>query len=135
MLRFEDFASQRNGRMRSNGTHGFLGGGFRYTLAHWMARSVFGGAEHSFPFGIRGNMADYNKFDRRMDSLVVETRTSFSPEVSGLAAEDSQWISKAIHHHPELASQISYERAHTGFIRDIVVTAADVARLYETQAR
>ena len=89
----------------------------------------------AFPLGIRVLMADYNKFDRRIDSLVVETRTSFSPEVTGLAVEDSQWISKAIHHHPEWASQISYERAHTGFIRDIVVTAADVARLYETQAR
>jgi hypothetical protein len=80
-------------------------------------------------------MADYNKFDRRVDSLVVETRTKFAPEVTGLSAEDSQWISKAIHKHPELASNISYERAHTGFTREIVVTAADIARLYETQAR
>lgn len=80
-------------------------------------------------------MADYNKFDRRLDSLVVETRTSFAADATGLAAADAQWISTAIHHKPELASKISYERAHTGFIRDIVVTAADIARLYETQAR
>ena len=80
-------------------------------------------------------MADYNKFDRRMESLVVETRTSFAPDIAGLSPEDSQWISKAIHRHPELAAEISYERAHTGFIRDIVVTAADISRLYETQAR
>jgi len=80
-------------------------------------------------------MADYNKFDRRMESLVVETRTSFGPDVTGLSAEDAQWISKAIHQKPQLASTISYERAHTGFIRDIVVSAADIAKLYETQAR
>ena len=80
-------------------------------------------------------MADYNKFDRRLESLVVETRTSFSPDITGLSADDSHWISTAIHQKPQLASKISYERAHTGFIRDIVVTAADIARLYETQAR
>ena len=80
-------------------------------------------------------MADYNKFDRRLESLVVETRTSYAPDVSGLSTEDAHWISKAMHEKPQLASQISYERAHTGFIREIVVTAGDIARLYETQAR
>lgn len=79
-------------------------------------------------------MADYNKFDRRLESLVVETRTQFGPEVTGLSKDDAAWISKAIHAKPQLASQIIYERAHTGFIREITVSAADVARLYETQA-
>ena len=79
-------------------------------------------------------MADYNKYDRRIESLIVETRTIFAPDVTGLSSEDAQWISKAIHHKPQLASQISYERAHTGFIREIIVSAADIARLYETQA-
>lgn len=78
-------------------------------------------------------MADYNKFDRRMESLVVETRTQFAPEIIGLSKDDAAWISKAIHAQPQLAAQISYERAHTGFIREIVVSAADIARLYETQ--
>ena len=100
-----------------------------------MAYSICGGAERSLPLGIRVNMADYNKFDRRIESLIVETRTRFAADVVGLSPEDAHWISQAIHHKPQLASKISYERAHTGFIRDIVVTAADVARLYETQAR
>lgn len=80
-------------------------------------------------------MADYNKFDRRLESLVVETRTNYAPDITGLSAEDSRWVSKAIHEKPQLASQISYERTHTGFIREITVTVNDVARLYETQAR
>lgn len=80
-------------------------------------------------------MADYNKFDRRVDSLVVETRTKFASDVVGLSAEDSKWVAAAIHAKPELASQISYERAHTGFCREITVTAADISRLYEQSAR
>ena len=80
-------------------------------------------------------MAEYNKFDRRVDSLVIETRTQFAPDVVGLSAEDAKWVSKAIHEKPELASQVAYERAHTGFCREITVTAADIARLYEQSAR
>ncbi len=78
-------------------------------------------------------MADYNTFDRRIESLVVETRTRFATDATGLAAADAHWVSQAIHQKPHLASNISYERTHTGFIRDICVTAADIAKLYETQ--
>ncbi len=76
-------------------------------------------------------MADYNKFDPRVDSLVVETRTVFSDDVKGLADDDRRWLAAAIHRAPALAGKISYERTHTGFIREIVVGAADVARLYD----
>ena len=41
------------------------------------------------------------------------------------------WLATAIHRSPALASQITYERTHTGFIREITVGAADVARLYD----
>ncbi len=76
-------------------------------------------------------MADYNKFDPRMDSLVVETKTRFADDVQGLSDEDCRWLATAIHRSPALASQITYERTHTGFIREITVGAADVARLYD----
>jgi len=76
-------------------------------------------------------MADYNKFDPRMDSLVVETRTLFSDDVKGLSEEDCRWLANAIQRSPALASKLSYERTHTGFIREITVGAADVARLYD----
>jgi hypothetical protein len=75
-------------------------------------------------------MAAYNKFDPRLDSLVVETRTYWAPDVQGLSTEDREWLSKAIHHSPSLAGKINYERAHTGFTREITVTTADIERLY-----
>lgn len=78
-------------------------------------------------------MADYNKFDPRVDSLVVETRTLWADDVQNLAAADKAWLAEAIHRKPHLAGKVAYERTHTGFTREITVTAADVARLYDEQ--
>ncbi|MCA9080072.1 MAG: hypothetical protein KDA58_05905 [Planctomycetaceae bacterium] len=76
-------------------------------------------------------MAAYNKFDPRVDSLVVESRTVWSPEVADLSTEERAVIARAIHAQANLASQIEYERAHTGFTRTITVTAADIERIYQ----
>lgn len=78
-------------------------------------------------------MADYNKFDKRLESLVVETRTRWADDVGELADADRAWLAQAIHRKPHLAGQINYERSHTGFTREITVTAADIARLYEEE--
>ena len=78
-------------------------------------------------------MAAYNKFDPRVDSLVVETRTVWAPDVVGLSDEDKSWLSKAIHAQPQLAGKIDYERMHTGFAREITVTTADIERLYASR--
>ena len=78
-------------------------------------------------------MADYNKFDPRVDSLVVETRTAWADDVQNLSAADKAWLAEAIHRKPHLAGKVSYERSHTGFTREIIVTAADVTRLYDEQ--
>jgi hypothetical protein len=75
-------------------------------------------------------MAAYNKFDKRLESLVVETRTHWADDVGELSDADRAWLSQAIHQKPHLAGQINYERTHTGFTREITVTAADIARLY-----
>lgn len=75
-------------------------------------------------------MAAYNKYDKRLESLVVETKTHWGPDVAQLSADDKAVIAQAIHEQPELASQINYERAHTGFTREITVSAADISRLY-----
>lgn len=75
-------------------------------------------------------MADYNKFDPRVDSLVVETSTVFGSDMQDLSPEDRRWLAVAIHQKPHLASQVRYERAHTGFSREITVTSADIERLY-----
>lgn len=78
-------------------------------------------------------MAAYNKFDPRLDSLVIETRTHWAPDVLGLSEEDKSWLAKAIHSQPKLAGKINYERAHTGFTREITVTTADIERLYASR--
>jgi len=76
-------------------------------------------------------MAGYDAYDPRLDSLVVETKTEWGPDVSGLTDEDKKVIARAIHRHPQLASQIFYERTHTGFIRQITVSEADIGKLYD----
>lgn len=71
-----------------------------------------------------------NKFDPRIDALVMETRTHWDPSVGNLSDEDRRWVAKSIHDKPELATHISYERSHTGFTRSITVTLEDIQRLY-----
>lgn len=70
------------------------------------------------------------KFDPKVDSLVMETRTRWDPSVGDLSDEDRRWVARAIHESPELASKISYDRSHTGFTREITVTLEDIQRLY-----
>jgi hypothetical protein len=75
-------------------------------------------------------MASYDKFDPRVDDLVVETITHWGNDVRDLPADDRRWLAEALHTQPQLASQVQYRRAHTGFTREITVTAADIERLY-----
>lgn len=79
-------------------------------------------------------MADYNKFDPRVDSLVMEIRTSWDPAVGKLSDEDKALLSRTVHQSPEKASRVAYHRSHTGFTREITVTVDDIARIYDEQA-
>ncbi|HET6422538.1 MAG TPA: hypothetical protein VFG20_02570 [Planctomycetaceae bacterium] len=72
----------------------------------------------------------YDKFDARVDSLVMETKTLWDPAVGVLAEEDKFWLSEAVHRQPQQAKKIAYERSHTGFTRLITVTPDDIARIY-----
>jgi hypothetical protein len=76
-------------------------------------------------------MANLNKYDPRLESLVMETRTYWDPAIGELSEEDRRWLASSLHHHPELASKIQYERSHTGFTREIMVTVSDIERLYQ----
>lgn len=75
-------------------------------------------------------MAAYTKYDPRVDSLVMETRTAWDPSVGKLSDEDKAWLATVVHQQPEKAAKIAYERSHTGFTREITVTAEDIARIY-----
>lgn len=71
-----------------------------------------------------------DKFDPRIDALVMETRTNWDASVGTLSDEDRHWVAQSIHDQPQLASRLSYERSHTGFTRTITVTLEDIQRLY-----
>ncbi len=73
-------------------------------------------------------------YDARRETLVMETRTNWDPELAGLPEADKEWLARAVHEEPQKAAKINYERSHTGFIREITVTVADVERLYRERA-
>jgi hypothetical protein len=79
-------------------------------------------------------MAAEESFDPRRESLVMETRTNWDPSLGSLSDADKEWLSRAVHEQPAKAAKIGYERSHTGFIREITVTIADVERLYRERA-
>ncbi len=79
-------------------------------------------------------MAAYDKFDPRVDSLVMEQKTFWDPAVGTLSAEDQAWLAQVVHQSPQSAKKIAYERSHTGFTRLITVTADDIARIYQEKA-
>ena len=79
-------------------------------------------------------MAADDKYDARRETLVMETRTNWDEELAGLTEADKEWLARAVHEHPDKAAKIAYERSHTGFVREITVTRADVERLYRERA-
>lgn len=78
-------------------------------------------------------MADYTKYDPRVDSLVMENVTHWDPAVGKLSDEDKALLARAVHQAPQKASKIAYFRSHTGFTREITVTVDDIARIYDEQ--
>jgi len=75
-------------------------------------------------------MAGFDTYDPRIDSMVMETKTLWDPEITDLTDEDRNWLRAAVHAQPDRAAKIRYERSHTGFTREITVTLADIERLY-----
>lgn len=73
-------------------------------------------------------------FDPRRETLVMETKTLWDASLGDLSAADKEWLSRAVHANPEKATKITYERSHTGFVREITVTVQDVERLYQERA-
>ena len=78
-------------------------------------------------------MADYNKYDPRVDSLVMESLTNWDPSVGKLSDADKAIMARLVHRSPEKAAKLSYFRSHTGFTREITVTVDDIARIYDEQ--
>ena len=71
-------------------------------------------------------MAD--KFDPYREALIVETATVW-PEGTELDPRRQAELETLLHESPEEALQLEYVRTHTGFCRQIVVTAEDLDRV------
>lgn len=72
-------------------------------------------------------MAD--KFDPYREALVMEIETVWPEEFDGLTLAERAVLESKLHAHPEACAGLEYIRTHTGFCRQITVTAADVERL------
>ncbi len=70
-----------------------------------------------------------DKFDPYREALVMETNTIWPDDYGDLDAGEKERMAKAFHADPENVSHLEYIRTHTGFCRQIVVTAEDVDRL------
>ena len=67
-----------------------------------------------------------DKFDRYREALVVETNTIWPAEHQGLEAAEKVRIEQTLHADPKSCAHLEYVRMHTGFCRQITVTAEDV---------
>lgn len=68
-------------------------------------------------------------FDPYREALVVETRTIWPEEYDYLETREKDRLATALHADPAKASQLEYVRLHSGFCRQIHVTADDIARV------
>jgi hypothetical protein len=72
-------------------------------------------------------MAD--KFDPYREALIMETNTIWPDEYANMPAAEKRRVETALHAEPEACAHLEYVRVHTGFCRQITVTAADLERL------
>ena len=70
-----------------------------------------------------------DKFDPYREALIVETNTIWPEEFEDWDAAEKARVEQALHSDPEHCSHLEYVRQHTGFCRQITVTAEDVQRL------
>jgi hypothetical protein len=68
-------------------------------------------------------------YDRYREALVVETKTLWPPEFDALDAARKSRLENALHADPQSCANLEYVRMHTGFCRQITVTAQDLDRL------
>lgn len=67
-------------------------------------------------------------FDPYREALVLETVTIWPDELS-LSPAERERLEQELHAHPNECGHLEYVRMHTGFCRQITVTAQDLVRL------
>jgi len=70
-----------------------------------------------------------NEFDPYREALVVEHVTLWPDEYDDWSLAERQRVESLLHSEPQQAVQLEYVRQHTGFCRQITVTAADLERV------
>lgn len=70
-----------------------------------------------------------NEFDPYREALVMEQSTIWPEEFEDLEPDERTRIERLLHASAEQAAELTYQRSHTGFSREISVTAADVQRV------
>ena len=70
-----------------------------------------------------------NEFDPYREALVVEAQTFWPAEYDDWEADEKYRVESLLHAKPQEAADMKYMRVHTGFCRQITVTAEDLDRL------
>ena len=70
-----------------------------------------------------------NEFDPYREALVMETATVWPDDYDDWEPADRQRFERQLHAEPAQALELEYIRQHTGFLRQITVTPADLQRL------
>ena len=76
-----------------------------------------------------------NTYDPYREALVIETKTVWPDDLPNAPQGESerQQIAERLHADPARTGELEYVRLHSGFIRKITVTAADLERLRSIQ--
>ncbi len=69
-----------------------------------------------------------DKFDRYREALVVETATDWPEEFDNLDDVEKARVEQFLHGDASNCADLEYVRMHTGFCRQITVTAEDAER-------
>jgi hypothetical protein len=70
-----------------------------------------------------------NAYDPYREALVVETETIWPDEYDSWDEFERERVAERLHAEPQSAAELDYVRMHTGFARQITVTAADLERV------
>ena len=70
-----------------------------------------------------------NAYDPYREALVVERLTLWPDEYEGWNESQRSEVESRLHAEPQAAADLDYVRMHTGFCRQITVTAEDISRL------
>ena len=70
-----------------------------------------------------------DKFDPYREALVMEQTTIWPAEYEDMEQDERVRLEQALHADPENCSTLEYVRTHTGFCRQITVTADELDRV------